>query len=179
MPWREGAGALIDLSYDQWRKHVDVNLNGGFLMTWWPKIGRLAQVAGKDDGLIGAGLISAANMGVMRGLDRAGIVKMAAQNAESLADTSPEKMADELIAGRPGFDFMHTAPGLARKPLLVLSSDDGLAPQTNALIAAVRNNGGTRITAYHANTDHSWSDRRIDLAAQVIRWLESLVPPRR
>jgi len=136
-------------------------------------------VAGKDDGLIGAGLISAANMGVMRGLDRAGIVKMAAQNAESLADTSPEKMADELIAGRPGFDFMHTAPGLARKPLLVLSSDDGLAPQTNALIAAVRNNGGTRITAYHANTDHSWSDRRIDLAAQVIRWLESLVPPRR
>ena len=25
-------GALIDLSFDQWRKHVDVNLNGGFLM---------------------------------------------------------------------------------------------------------------------------------------------------
>ena len=25
-------GALIDLPFDQWRKHVDVNLNGGFLM---------------------------------------------------------------------------------------------------------------------------------------------------
>jgi NAD(P)-dependent dehydrogenase (short-subunit alcohol dehydrogenase family) len=25
-------GALIDLPYDQWRKHIDVNLNGGFLM---------------------------------------------------------------------------------------------------------------------------------------------------
>jgi NAD(P)-dependent dehydrogenase (short-subunit alcohol dehydrogenase family) len=25
-------GALIDLPYEQWRKHVDVNLNGGFLM---------------------------------------------------------------------------------------------------------------------------------------------------
>ncbi len=25
-------GALIDLPYDQWRRHVDVNLNGGFLM---------------------------------------------------------------------------------------------------------------------------------------------------
>ena len=25
-------GALIDLPYDQWKKHVDVNLNGGFLM---------------------------------------------------------------------------------------------------------------------------------------------------
>ncbi|QUD89485.1 SDR family NAD(P)-dependent oxidoreductase [Phenylobacterium montanum] len=25
-------GALIDMPFDQWRKHVDVNLNGGFLM---------------------------------------------------------------------------------------------------------------------------------------------------
>ena len=25
-------GALIDLPFDQWRKHVEVNLNGGFLM---------------------------------------------------------------------------------------------------------------------------------------------------
>ncbi len=25
-------GALIDLTFDQWRKHVEVNLNGGFLM---------------------------------------------------------------------------------------------------------------------------------------------------
>lgn len=131
-------------------------------------------VAAEDDGLIGAGLISAANMGVMRGLDRDGIIKRAAENAESLADTSPERMADELIAGRPGFDFMQAAPGLARKPLLVLSSDDGLAPQTDALIAAVRRSGGTRITAYHAATDHGWSDRRIDLTAQVIRWLEQL-----
>jgi glycine/D-amino acid oxidase-like deaminating enzyme len=31
--------------------HGASGLNGGFLMTWWPKIGRLAQVAGKDDGL--------------------------------------------------------------------------------------------------------------------------------
>ncbi len=55
-------------------------------------------VASEDGKLIGAGLISAANMGVMRGLDRAGIVKMAAENTEALADTSPEQMADELIA---------------------------------------------------------------------------------
>jgi NAD(P)-dependent dehydrogenase (short-subunit alcohol dehydrogenase family) len=26
-------GALIDLPFDQWKRHVDVNLNGGFLMT--------------------------------------------------------------------------------------------------------------------------------------------------
>ena len=133
-------------------------------------------VAGEDNALLGAGLISAANMGLMRGLDREGIVKMAAENSETLADVTPESMAQELIAGRPGFDFLKAAPGLARHNLLVLSSDDGLAPQTDALVAAVRQNGGTQITTYHAATDHSWSDRRIDLAARVIRWLETLAP---
>lgn len=133
-------------------------------------------VAGEDEGLLGAGLISAANMGVMRGLDREGIVKMAAENSETLADVTPESMAEELVAGRPSFDFLNAAQGLARRNLLVLSSDDGLAPQTDALVAAVRQNGGTQITTYHAATDHSWSDRRIDLAAQVIRWLETLAP---
>ena len=138
--------------------------------------GWVSTLAGsEDENLLGVGLISAANMGVMRGLDRPGIVKIASENAETLAGTSPEVMADELIAGRPGFDFMRTAPGLALHPLLVLSSDDGLATQTDALIAAVRKAGGTRITAVHAATDHSWSDHRIFLEAQVINWLNGLL----
>ena len=134
-----------------------------------------ALVGSEDAGLLGVGLISAVNMGEMTGLDRPGIVKLASENTETLAGTSPEIMADELIAGRPGFDFMRTAPGLALHPLLVLSSDDGLAPQTDALIAAVRKAGGTRITAVHAATDHSWSDHRIFLETQVIGWLDGLL----
>ncbi|MEQ1495818.1 MAG: alpha/beta fold hydrolase [Novosphingobium sp.] len=133
-------------------------------------------VAGEDDGLLGAALISAASMGVMRGLDRPGIVKMAAENSETLAGTSPEIMADELVANRQKFDFLQAAPGLARKSLLVLSSDDGLAPQTDALIAAVRAKGGTRITAIHVATDHGWNDKRVLLQVYVIRWLQGLLP---
>lgn len=132
-------------------------------------------VGGEDEKLLGVGLISAANMGYMRGLERPGIVKMASENAETLAGTSPEQMADELIAGHDSFDFMKAAPGLALHPLLVLSSDDGLAPQTDALIAAVKKAGGTRITAVHAATDHSWSDHRIFLETQVINWLNGLL----
>ena len=133
-----------------------------------------ARVAGQDDSLLGAGLISAANLGIMRGLDRPGLIKLSSENAETLAGTSPEIMADELIAGRDTFNFLQAAPGLVKKSLLVLSSDDGLAPQTDALVAAVRAQGGKRITTLHAATDHSWSDRRIFLEAQVIRWLQSL-----
>ena len=135
-----------------------------------------AMVAGKDQGLLGAGLISAANMGQMHGLDRAGLIQLASENTETLADTSPDRMVDELIAGSDAFDFLRAAPGLAKTSLLVLSSDDGLAPQTDALIAAVRANGGTRVTAVHVATDHSWSDSRIKLQAQVIRWLQGLLP---
>jgi uncharacterized protein len=134
-----------------------------------------AMVAGKDDGLLGAGLISAANLGAMRGLDRPGLIKLASGNAETLAGTSPEIMADELIAGREAFDFNKAAPGLAKRSLLVLSSDDGLAPQTDQLVAAVKAQGGKRITALHVATDHSWSDRRIHLQAQLLRWLQSLL----
>jgi uncharacterized protein len=135
-----------------------------------------ALVAGKDSGLIGVGLISAANMGYMRGLDRPGIVKMASENTETLADTSPEIMADELIAGRAHFDFMLAVPGLALKPLLVLSSDDGLAPQTDALVAAVRTAGGGKVTSVHVATDHGWSDRRIRLQVEILNWLANLRP---
>lgn len=138
-----------------------------------------ALVAAQDQSLLGAGLISAANMGFARGLDRAGLIRMAAGNAETLADTTPERMADELRENVAAFDFLKAAPGLAGKSLLVLSSEDGLRPQTDALAQAVRAAGGTRVTTYHAVTDHSWSDRRIDLQAQVIRWLDSLAPPKR
>ena len=133
-----------------------------------------AVVASRDNGLIGAGLISAANLAAEGGQDRAKVVKLAGENAETLAGTSPEQMADELTSGAAVLDLLNTAPGLAAKPLLVLSSDDGLAPQTDLLIAAVRKAGGTKVTAVHAATDHSWSDRRVYLEARVIRWLHGL-----
>jgi pimeloyl-ACP methyl ester carboxylesterase len=134
-----------------------------------------AMVAGQYDGLLGAGLISAANMGAIGTMDRAELIKRAAGNSETLADTSPERMADELIAGQQANNFIQMAPGLAKKPLLVLSSDDGLAPSTDKLVAAVRTAGGKRVTMVHATTDHSWSDKRVFLQAQVIRWLQGLV----
>ncbi|WP_292971867.1 alpha/beta fold hydrolase [Novosphingobium sp.] len=134
-----------------------------------------AMVAGQDDGLLGAGLISAANMGMLGKMDRAEVIKRSAGNSETLADTSPERMADELIANSDANNFMPMAPGLAKKSLLILSSDDGLAPGTDKLGAAVRAAGGKRVTMIHVATDHSWSDKRVMLQAQVIRWLQGLL----
>lgn len=133
-----------------------------------------AMVAGKDDGLLGAALISAANMGARGEGDRGEVIKLAASNAETLAGTSPEQMADELIANHAAYNFLTMAPGLAHKPLLILSSDDGLAPGTDELAKAVRAAGSKQVRSLHVATDHSWSDRRIRLQAEVLRWLQTL-----
>ncbi len=143
---------------------------GGHSMGGWAT----AMVAAKDPALKGAILISAANMGAVGTIPRADLVKLAAGNAETLAGTSPEQMADELAAGRTEFNALAGAAGLARMPLLVLTSDDGLAPSAAALVDAVRKAGGNRVTTAHVATDHSWSDSRIALEAQVIDWLQAL-----
>lgn len=138
-----------------------------------------AMVAGQDDGLLGAALISAGNMGAVGSMPRADVIEMSAGNAETLTGTSPEQMADELIAGQQANNFLQMAPGLAKKSLLVLTSDDGLAPHSDALVIAVRGAGGKRVSVVHAATDHSWSDKRVYLEAQVIRWLQGLLVAKR
>ena len=131
-----------------------------------------AQVASKDPALIGAVLISAADMARLGSLPRAAAIQAASGNAETLI-TTPEKMADELASVVKNLPLAPTAAGLARIPMLILSSDDGLAPGTDALAASIREAGGKVQTA-HETTDHSWSDRRIRLAGLIIDWLEAL-----
>ncbi|HEV7689549.1 MAG TPA: alpha/beta hydrolase [Hyphomonadaceae bacterium] len=135
-----------------------------------------AQVASKDPALIGAVLISAADMSRLGNAPRAQALAAAASNAETLV-TTPEKMADELKAGAASFALKTTGPGLAKIPILILSADDGLAPGTDALAADIRAAGG-KVTMAHEATDHSWSDKRIRLSSLIIDWLQTLPAPR-
>lgn len=138
-----------------------------------------SEDAREDEGLAGAILISAVNMGIVPTLTSAGnqLEAQAAGNSEALAGTSPALQAAELRAQAVTFDLRPRAAGLARQPLLVLTSDDGLKPTTDPLVAAARAAGG-RVTEAHQPTDHSWSDARIALAIRIHDWLEAL-PTRR
>ncbi len=138
-----------------------------------------SEDAREDGGLAGAILISAVNMGMVPTLTSAGnqLEAQAAGNSEALAGTSPALQAAELRAQAVTFDLRPRAAGLARQPLLVLTSDDGLKPTTDPLVAAARAAGG-RVTEAHQSTDHSWSDARIALASRIHDWLETL-PTRR
>lgn len=129
--------------------------------------------AARQHGLRGAVLISAADMAAHGGSGRAKLVAEMADNMESLAGTSAEQMADELIAHGKEWTFSTAYGGLAHTPMLVVTSNDGLAPANDSLVAAVRARGNTRVATVHFPTDHSYSDRRIALESAVIRWLES------
>ncbi len=82
-------------------------------------------------------------------------------------------MAEDLAGAVKTMTLKSAVSGLAKMPVLVLSSDDGLAAGTDALAGAIREAGGA-VTMRHEATDHSWSDRRIALAGHVIDWLEAL-----
>lgn len=133
-----------------------------------------ALVAAKDTALKGAITISLADLGLIGGATRGQLIARAASNAETLAGTTPEMMADELIAGAKANRAAAGAAGLAKLPMLVLTADDGLAPGSDSLVAAIEAAGGTRVTTAHVATDHSWSDARLKLEALVIDWLEKL-----
>jgi pimeloyl-ACP methyl ester carboxylesterase len=131
-----------------------------------------AVTGGADPDLAGAALISAADLGLMAGLPEAQRVKTAADNMESLAGVTPQSMAVEM-ATMGDASFAAAAPGLAKKPLLVLTSDDGLAGMGDALVANVRKRGG-KVTTAHVATDHGWNSARIRLETDVLQWLGTL-----
>jgi pimeloyl-ACP methyl ester carboxylesterase len=117
-----------------------------------------AQVAAHDHALLGAILISAADMG--GGADvrpRADVVAMMKDDMESLAGVTAESMADEVITHAKEFRFSGNVDGLAQIPLLVLSAE-----------------GNKQVTAIHIATDHAWSDHRIYLESTIITWLSTL-----
>jgi uncharacterized protein len=133
----------------------------------------VAHTAAHDRGLIGAILISAADMSRLSDDPRKLVAEMA-DDMESLSGVTAQSMADELQANGKAFRLENAVTGLGPIPLLVLSSDDGLAPQTDALVRAIQANGGNKVTAIHVPTDHGWSDHRIALQSTILTWLAGL-----
>jgi uncharacterized protein len=133
----------------------------------------VAHTASRDPGLMGAILISMGDMGLIGSAPRPQAVAIMADDMETLAGVTAESMADEAIAHAKEFVTTGTAPGLARIPVLAITSEDHLAAQTDTLVAAIKAKGG-KVTTIHMDTDHGYSDHRIALENAVITWLSGL-----
>lgn len=147
--------------------------------------GFMARYVGAQDPAIKAvGLISAADMGVDKVQSlKAGQEKEAAANLAAhlaaegmapLAGCTPESLAKEIIANAADWNVPNLAPKLASRPVLVITSNDGLAPSNDAFVAALHKAGATDITTVHLTTDHSYSDQRIALQKTVLETLDFL-----
>ena len=149
--------------------------------------GYMAAYAGAHDPRITAvGLISAVNLhdwaygSVVPGDEKASHAKLAKGLADnqiaSLAGCTAESLADEMLGHRddPQWNFLSYANLFGSRPLLVISSNDGLAPQTERLMTAVNKNAGAQVVTHHFATDHSYSDQRIAMEAAVLNWLATL-----
>ena len=93
-----------------------------------------AMTASKESALAGAILISPVHR--LRAT-REEEVALMASDMESLAGVTPETMADELIANAKAFSINNAASGLAKLPLLVITSDDGSEPVAAALVKEI------------------------------------------
>jgi pimeloyl-ACP methyl ester carboxylesterase len=147
--------------------------------------GFMARYVGALDPAIKAvGLISAADMGVDRvqslkpGQEKEATASLAthlaAEGMAPLAGCTPEGLAKEIVTNAVTWNTLSLAPKLAKRPVLVVTSNDGLAPSNDAFVAALRKAGATEITTVHLTTDHSYSDQRIALEQAVLENLEYL-----
>jgi acetyl esterase/lipase len=146
--------------------------------------GFMAAYAGSHDpAILGVGMISAANLAYM-GLAGTGnepganIPQIAAalerEDILPLAGCTGESLAKELVANGRKWNFVDYATLFGNRPLLLVTSEDGLAPFSAMLAKGVRQQGGTHLTEVHFPTDHSYSDHRIALQVAVLNWLATL-----
>jgi pimeloyl-ACP methyl ester carboxylesterase len=99
---------------------------------------------------------------------------LAAEGMAPLAGVTPELLASEVLANAVKWNFVNLAPKFASRPLVVITSDDGLTAPNDAFVDAVKNSGNREVNAVHIATDHSYSDHRIALEQTVLDGLARL-----
>jgi pimeloyl-ACP methyl ester carboxylesterase len=138
--------------------------------------------AQRDEGVLGAGLISAWNPGAFATRPSPQLDK--SQLEEFRGDTGPlngasaEGLLEEAKKNAAAWDVA-AHPNLWKgRPVLVVVADDFLHADDIAIAESVRKAPGGNVTEVQMTTDHGYSDHRIQLAATVLGWLKQLEPSR-
>ena len=144
-----------------------------------------AVIAGSaDPGVAAVGIISAADMGgrvpphipkFAEGTARKRVADaLASQGLSALRGCTAETLAQDILDHAAAWRFEEHAKGLASRPFLAITSDDGNAKANDDLAEAIRKNGDAHVTMQHFATDHSYSDKRQEMSAAVVQWLQEL-----
>jgi uncharacterized protein len=149
----------------------------------------VASAAAHEPKVAGIAMISAWNIGasfpppeggesqhVTDDKARAALIKdfTESNNADPLTGCTVESLVNEIYEHRASLNFNDFAVHIASRPVLVISSEDGLAPADQAFAEALKKGGNTHVTEAHFDTDHAYSDQRIALTTAVLNWLTTL-----
>jgi acetyl esterase/lipase len=132
---------------------------------------------GDDPEIAGYAVISAADMGgrvAAMADDTAGSAGFA--DDASYTNASVASLITDAQAHRAAWEWSRRAKLMAGRPVLAITSDDGLASAGQAVAAAVSSPGGPPPTLVHMATDHSFNDRRVELATVIMHWLGATFP---
>ncbi len=143
----------------------------GHSMGGWIALQTLAH----DKDLLGAAVISPADLALIARPGRDAARAFVLDDRESIAETSTDDLADEMMAHIDDWTLAAQAPQLKDRRLLVLYSHDAFQAHALSLIDPLRELKSKGLTAAYTATDHAWSDHRIALQAQLLNWLESLL----
>jgi uncharacterized protein len=146
-----------------------------------------ASAAAHNPQIAGAVLISAWNIGAdyesarRTGSDHPSVESEAKSlsadnNLLPLSGTSGEALAREIYEHKQALNFLSLAPAIAPRPVLVITANEGLAPADHELVEALRKAGDTHVVEQHWDTDHSYSDRRPELANAILEWTQANLP---
>jgi diadenosine tetraphosphate (Ap4A) HIT family hydrolase/acetyl esterase/lipase len=140
-----------------------------------------ADASAADPRVAGAVLIDAWDIGK----EKAGITDAAGRKAAiegmrpdtvPLAGTSAELLIKEIETTSTKLDLEALSARIADRPVLMIGAEHAGAPTTRKLAAAARQAQAKALTETYMDTDHSFSDSRIALEAEVIRWLGQFDP---
>lgn len=142
--------------------------------------GFMAARVGADGGVIGTALIDAWDIGAERATVADPVRRQALVDEElrddmpPLAGTSIDAILAEIAAPGDSLSLRALLPSLAQRPLLILGARRGGGSDSEDFARRARAAGGRRVMSAVMDTDHSFSDHRIALAAALVDWLDSL-----
>jgi pimeloyl-ACP methyl ester carboxylesterase len=142
------------------------------------------NAAAQDPAITGVVTVSAADLGTgkLKGVPAqyrdAAVKGLAARLLQEgmapLAGCTPESLGLEVFNNAAKWTFVALAPKLATRPVLVITSNDGLASGSDEFVAAMKKIGDTQVKAIHIADDHSYSAHRIALEQDVLEALDAM-----
>jgi pimeloyl-ACP methyl ester carboxylesterase len=140
-----------------------------------------ADAAADDPKVIGLFLLDAWNVGAEAAAlgtpeGRAAWHDEATADLPPLAGTSEEALAREIVAGADRFDLASRVAAFGDRALAVYGAARGGGDGNLGYMDAARKAGNSHVTGAVWQTDHSFSDRRIELSEALVQWLGTLQP---